>query len=69
MVNKKNKKDEQKDSDTFFSFARFFVSTISLVSLAIFDLYSQESISGTVYLMLGALNGVDIYKLIKDNTK
>lgn len=49
----------------FYAFIRFLASLIVLCFLALADLFSVEAISWYVYGLIGGLNGVDLYNLIK----
>lgn len=54
------------DRSALYSLIRFIFSMASLVTLAIADLNNdRDTIPTVVYLLIGALNGVDIYSLVK----
>lgn len=49
-----------------YALLRFLASLLVLFALAIADLSFSEQIPWIVYALIGALNGVDLYNLIKE---
>lgn len=54
------------DNNNIFAFGRFFISISALVGLALTDLrHAEETIPSFIYIIIGAMNGVDLYNLVK----
>lgn len=54
------------DKSALYALIRFIISILALLALAISDLnHDKDSIPTIVYLLIGALNGVDVYNLIQ----
>lgn len=58
-----------KSFNDLFALLRFLISLTVLGFLAYQDLHLEENIPNIVYLLIGALNGVDAYKLYNDIKK
>lgn len=49
-----------------YALIRFVFSLLVLAVLAIVDIQFEESIPTLVYALIGGLNGVDLYNLVKE---
>ena len=49
-----------------YALLRFLASLLVLALLAIGDLLHEENIPWPPYALIGALNGVDLYNLVKE---
>lgn len=52
-----------------YALVRFLASLLVLFALAWLDLGHDENVPTIVYLLVGALNGVDLYNLVKTKGK
>lgn len=69
-MNKNAKPAVTSSKDSLFALIRFVASLIVLLLLAVADLVVERGeVPTVVYMLVGALNGVDGYKLFKEVQK